>query len=77
MWEKGPLTNRVRLGFSDFAIEKMEEAAHLEGIEEGLWMELPSFIRHCVFRKTEAIIHKDRRKKREKREKEKAEKVAS
>ena len=77
MWKKGPLTNRIRLGFSDFQLEKMEQAAHLEGIEEGLWMELPSFIRHCVFRKTEAIIHKDRRKKREKREKQKAGEAAS
>ena len=55
----------------------MEEAAHLEGIEEGMWMELPSFIRHCVFRKTQAIIHRDRRKKREKLEKEKAVEVTS
>jgi len=77
MWKKGPLVNRIRLGFSDFQIEKMEEAAHLEGMEQGLWMELPSFIRHCVFRKTEAIIHMARRKKREKREKEKAGKVTS
>ena len=77
MWEKGPLINRIRLGFSDFQIEKMEEAAHLEGIEEGLWMELPSFIRYCVFRKTEAILHRHRRHQRQKREKEKAVESAS
>ncbi len=77
MWKKGPLVNRIRLGFSDFQIEKMEEAAHLQGMEDGMWLELNSFIRHCVFMKTAAIIHKARRKKREKREKEKAVKVTS
>ena len=77
MWEKGPLINRIRLGFSDFQIERMDRAAHLFGMEEGMFMELPTFIRHCVFMKTEAILHKDNRKKREEREKEKAEKVPS
>jgi len=76
-WVKGSLVNRIRLGFSDSQVSKMEEAAHLFGLEEGMWMELPTFIRHCVFRKTDAIIHKDRRKKREQREKEKAEEAAS
>ena len=72
MWEKGPLINRIRLGFSDFQIEKMERAAHLDGLDSGMWLELNSFIRQCVFMRTEAIIHKHNRKKREKREKEKA-----
>ena len=77
MWKKGPLVNRIRLGFSDFQIEKMERAAFLFGLEDGTFMELNSFIRRCVFMKTEAIIHKHNRKKREEREKEEAEKTAS
>lgn len=77
MWKKGPLTNRIRLGFSDFQIVKMEEAAFLQGMEDGMWLELNSFIKTTVLMKTAAIIHKDRRKKREKRKKEKAGKVAS
>ena len=48
-----------------------------QGVEDGLWLELPSFIRQCVFMKTEAILHKANRKKREKREKEKVGKVIS
>ena len=77
MWKKGPLTNRIRLGFSDFQIEKMERAAFLFGLEEGLFLELNSFIRRCVFMKTEAILHKHTRRKRAEREKEKAVKVTS
>ena len=77
MWKKGPLINRIRLGFSDFQIEKMERAAFLFGLEDGMFMELNSFIRRCVFMKTEAILHKANRRKRVEREKEEAEKTES
>ena len=77
MRKREPRTNRIRLGFTDREIERMERAAHLDGMATGFWLELNSFIRSSAYMRTEAIIHKHNRRKRTEREKEEAEKLAS
>ena len=75
--KREPRNNRIRLGLTDRQIERMERAAFLGGIEDGMFLDLPSFIRVSAYMKADAIIHKHNRHKRAEREKEEAEKTAS